>query len=181
MSAAIEPFAPPSPTPLIPERSAPLAYPMESLGPILAGFTRATVEATRCAEATAAQSGLAVACLAAQAHADVVTPAGQVRPLSLFLVTVAASGERKSAADTYALAPVRQVQDEDREVWTRDRIGWRNRFDAWEAERAKIKRMPKLDAEGRRQALDALGPEPLSPLRPERTVEDVTSEGMIKS
>src|SRR5215211_588334 len=39
-------------------------------------------------EAIAAQSVLAVAALASQAHADVMLPYGQTRPLSLFLVTV---------------------------------------------------------------------------------------------
>lgn len=172
---------PGGPTPLIPERSEPLPYPVEALGPVLADFTRAVVEATRCAPATAAQSALAVACLVAQPHADVITPAGLSRPLSLFLVTVAASGERKSAADFYALAPVRQVQHEEREAWRKDHSAWRNRLDAWEAERSRIKRGAKTDAEAKRQALDALGPEPLAPLRPERTVEDATTEGLIKS
>ncbi|MEP6967041.1 MAG: YfjI family protein [Pseudomonadota bacterium] len=154
---------------------------MDALGPVLADFTRAVVEATRCAEATAAQSALAVACLAAQAHADVVTPAGLSRPLSLFMVTIAASGERKSAADTYALAPVREIEAEDREVWKRDYQSWRNRHDAWEAQRTRIKRDAKSDAEGKRESLDALGREPLPPLRPERTVDDATTEGLIKS
>lgn len=174
-------FDPGAPTPLIPERSEPLPFPVDALGATLADFTRATVEATRCADVTAAQSALAVACLVSQAHADVVTPAGLSRPLSLFMVTVAASGERKSAADTYALAPVRQVQDEDREAWRQDHRAWRNRFDAWEAERGRIKRAAKMDADGKRLALDALGPEPLAPIRPERTVDDATTEGLIKS
>ena len=45
--------------------------------------------------------------LAAQAHADVVLPFGQTRPLSLFLVTIAGSGDRKSSADNEALRPIR--------------------------------------------------------------------------
>jgi Protein of unknown function (DUF3987) len=169
------------PTPLIPGRTPPLPYPVEALGSVLAGFVRATVEATHCAAVTAAQSGLAVASLAAQAHADVTTPAGLVRPLSLFLVTVAASGERKSAADVYALDPVRQIESEDRESYKRDHLPWRNRHEAWEAERARIKRERKLSADGKRTELEALGPEPLPPLRPERTVADTTAEGLIKS
>ena len=41
-------------------------------------------------------------------HADVLLPYGQTRPLSLYLVTVAASGDRKSTADNEALWPVRK-------------------------------------------------------------------------
>jgi hypothetical protein len=44
--------------------------------------------------------------LVGQAHADVALPSGQTRPLSLFLLTVAASGERKSAVDALALGPI---------------------------------------------------------------------------
>ena len=36
---------------------------------------------------------------AAQAHADVALPYGQPRPLSLFLLTIAGSGDRKTTAD----------------------------------------------------------------------------------
>ena len=43
-----------------------------------------------------------------KAHADVMLPYGQPRPLSLYLVTVAASGDRKSTADNEALWPVRK-------------------------------------------------------------------------
>src|SRR3546814_18443251 len=46
----------------------------------------------QCPEAIAAQSVLAAAALAVQSHVDVVHPAtGDTRPVSLFLVTVAAS------------------------------------------------------------------------------------------
>ena len=89
MSVAVklDVFTPPEPTPLVPERGERTSYPVEALGPVLAGAVAFIVEATRCAPETAAQSVLAAAALAAQAHADVLTPAGQVRPLSLFLGT----------------------------------------------------------------------------------------------
>lgn len=158
-----------------------MKYPVEALGAELADFVRAVVESTQCAEATAAQSALAVAGLVVQAHVDVRTPAGLPRPTELFFVTIALSGERKSAADSYALAPVREIETEDREIYREHHLAWRNRFEAWEAERAKIKRAGKGDADTKAKALAALGPEPLPPLRPERTAEDVTVEGLIKT
>ena len=169
------------PRPLVPERDTPLPYPIDALGPILADFSRATVEATQCDGVTAAQSALAVACLATQAHADVTTPAGLTRPLSLYVLTVAASGERKSAADHYALAPVRAAEDDARDDYRRDFQAYRNAVDAQEAERARIKRNIKSDYAAKRDALDALGSEPLPPIRPERTVSDCTTEGLIKT
>ena len=67
--------------------------------------------------AIAAQSVLAAATLAVQPHANVELPTGLVRPVSNFFVTVAASGERKSASDVAAMAPLRQ-----REAALRDRF-----------------------------------------------------------
>jgi len=55
--------------------------------------------------AMAAQSVLASAALAAQPHADAQLPTGQSRPLSLFFVTLAPSGDRKSTSDNEAVKP----------------------------------------------------------------------------
>src|SRR3546814_15418688 len=75
----------------------------------------------QCPEAIAAQSVLAAAALAVQSHVDVVHPAtGDTRPVSLFLVTVAASGERKSAADRIATDPIRLREAELHEQYSRD-------------------------------------------------------------
>jgi hypothetical protein len=57
--------------------------------------------------ALAANTVLATAALAAQAHANVQTLGGD-RPLSLFVLTVGVSGDRKTTADDVALAPVRE-------------------------------------------------------------------------
>ena len=57
-----------------------------------------------------ANAALAVAALAGQAHADIVLPTGEVKPISLFIVTVARSGERKTSVDYRALVPVKERQ-----------------------------------------------------------------------
>src|SRR3546814_5764464 len=62
-----------------------------------------------------------------QSHVDVVHPAtGDTRPVSLFLVTVAASGERKSAADRIATDPIRLREAELHEQYDRDCITYRS-------------------------------------------------------
>lgn len=87
----------PYPRPLLPVQSSAAEYPVATLGPL-----RAAVEAvqglTQAPAALAAHSALAIASLAVQGHANVETLGGP-RPLSLFLLTVAASGERKSTCD----------------------------------------------------------------------------------
>ena len=93
---------------------------------------------------------------------------------------MAGSGERKSAADLIALLPIHNAEADARELYDFAWRAWRNEHDAWEAERAKIKRAPKLNRDQRRDALEELGSEPAEPIRPQRAADDVTIEGLVK-
>jgi hypothetical protein len=106
--AAAERLAPDPPQPLIREIPPGEPWPVEALGGVLAAAAQAIHGRTQAPVGIASQSVLAVASLAAQGHADVVLPTGQVRPTSLFLVTITPSGERKSAVDHEAMWPVRR-------------------------------------------------------------------------
>ena len=90
----------PEPLPLAAPISKARPYPIGSLGPVLGGAARSIAEKCQCAPALAGQSVLAVASLAAQRLADIRLPFRQTRPLSLYFVTIAASGDRKSTATT---------------------------------------------------------------------------------
>ena len=93
--------------PLAPPMPAARPYPLAALGEVLSGAAESIAAKCQCSPALAAQAVLAVASLAAQRLADVRLPYGQTRPLSLYFVTIAASGDRKSTADNEALIPVR--------------------------------------------------------------------------
>lgn len=84
--------------------SAPSPFPFDALGPVLGDAARAIADGVQAPDALAGGSVLAAAALAAQAHADVLMPHGQRSPLSLFIVTGALSGDRKSATDAVANA-----------------------------------------------------------------------------
>jgi Protein of unknown function (DUF3987) len=99
-SALIEPL------PLFPPLSEPEPYPVDALGATLSRAAKAIASKAQVPTAMAAQSVLAAASLAVCAHADVMMPYGQGRPLSLFFATVAVSGDRKSTADNEALWPI---------------------------------------------------------------------------
>jgi hypothetical protein len=94
------------PIPLVRPVAAPAPYPIDALGPILAPAAKAIAQLVQVPEALAGNSVLAASALAAQAHANVHTLGGP-RPLSLYVLTIAESGERKSTADTIACAPIR--------------------------------------------------------------------------
>ena len=91
------PFTPEGPQPLLREIVPSGAYPVVALGPL-----RAAVESvqgmTQAPVAIPAASALAVASLAVQGFANVETLGGP-RPVSLYALTIARSGERKSACN----------------------------------------------------------------------------------
>lgn len=87
----------PAPRPLVADARHAAPYPVHLLGPLRAAVEAAHRE-TRAPIAIAAQSALAAASLAVQGHANVETLGGY-RPLSIYCVTIAGSGERKSTVD----------------------------------------------------------------------------------
>jgi hypothetical protein len=128
----------------------------------------------------AAQAVLAVASLAAQQRADIRLPFGQTRPLSLYVVTIAASGDRKSTADNEALIPVRMYEKNLKREYEAAHSVWRVRHAAWDAERRKIENDKSLDRPGREAELTALGNAPLEPIKPLLTAPEPTVEALAK-
>jgi hypothetical protein len=94
----------------------PAPFPFDGLGPVLGPAAKAIHRDVQVPDAVAAGSVLAAASLAAQPHADIVMPHGQRAPLSLFLVSGASSGDRKSAADQIVQREVEEIRrDQARE------------------------------------------------------------------
>ncbi len=93
-------------------KSAPQAFPFDGLGSLLGGAARSIAADVQAPDTLAGGSVLASAALAAQAHADVVMPHGMRSPLSVFVVTGALSGDRKTATDAVACAPAEEHRRE---------------------------------------------------------------------
>ncbi len=175
-------FTPEGPQPLVREPSPGASYPVHALGPL-----RAAVEAvqgmTQAPVAIPAQSALAVASLAVQAFADVETLGG-ARPTSLYALTIARSGERKSACDAPLMTALRAHEREEAKAQREEVERWRNKHALWKGERDRILRdAAKGKGEKRTAAqadLDALGPEPEAPASADRTVTEPTFEGLTK-
>ena len=105
------------PRPLIESNPVAQPYPVQALGGILGPAVERMAGVIGVPKALAAQSVLAASALATQGHAGLQLD-GRNYPLSLYLITVAASGDRKTAADRCALLPARQWE---REQWQRYR------------------------------------------------------------
>ena len=177
-----EVYKPEGPRPLMRELPDPEPYPVHYLGPTLERAALAIQEKTKAPVAICAQSVLGAATLAVQGHADIELPTGQAKPLSNFLVTVAGSGERKSACDTEALRPIKKHETALREQYTAELDGYKNQFDSWEKQRTQIlndkKKYPGTAEKN--QALIDVGPEPEAPLNPMLLSPEPTIEGMAK-
>ena len=175
-------YIPEGPQPLVREIAIGAAYPVHALGPL-----RKAVEAvqgiTQAPLAIPAQSALAVASLAVQGFADVETLGGP-RALSLYALTIARSGERKSACDAPLMVALRDHEREQAIVQRDAMQSWTNAQALWKGERDKILAEAKKGKGEKRTAaqadLEVLGPEPAAPPSADRTVTEPTFEGLTK-
>jgi hypothetical protein len=182
----LEPAAPIQPARVakLPLFRAPLegaAYPVDALPPLLKDAVLAIVDKTQCDPAIAAGSVLGAAALAVQAHADVVTPHGQTVPTSLYLLTLAESGDRKSAADDLAMTAVREAEAAGQEA---RRVAWGEYLRAkelWQADKAEAMKVYKKDRANAEAMLKAAGEEPRAPLDPSIVLTEPTIAGMEKT
>jgi hypothetical protein len=170
------------PRPLMRELLPADPFPVDALGSVLAPAAHAINDRVQAPLAICGQSVLAAATLAVQGHANVELPTGHLRPVSDFFVSVAATGERKSAVDQEALWPVHKREVALHEAYAGERLEFENAETAWKKAReaAAAVRKTKGDRDAIRAALDALGPAPLQPLVPVLTCAEPTYEGMCR-
>jgi hypothetical protein len=166
------------PLPLAREVPLAEAFPIEALGDILSSAALAIHDHVQSPMAMCGQAVLAAATLAVQGHADVELATGQVKPLSNFFLTIAASGERKTATDNMALSPIHKHEAYLREIYQAEFPRFQNDKLAWEEARKRAITAGKGNRSAIRAALDELGPEPAGPLQPMLTCPEPTFEGL---
>lgn len=175
-------YTPEGPQPLVRDIAPGAAYPVHALGP-LRGAVEAVQGITQAPIAIPAQSALSVASLAVQGFADVDTLGGP-RALSLYALTIARSGERKSACDAPLMTALRNHEREQANAQRDAMESWRNAQALWKGERDRILLDAKKGKGEQRTAaqadLEALGPEPDAPPSADRTVTEPTFEGLTK-
>jgi hypothetical protein len=154
-------------------------FPVDALGE-LAPAAQGIHERTQAPIAMCGQSVLAAATLAVQGLADVELPTRQVRPTSCFFVTIAASGERKTAVDAEALRSIRRQEADLREEHAELSLDYANDLVAWDkAREASMKKLGR-DRAAIKAALDEIGARPTPPWLPVLVVEEPTYEGLCK-
>jgi hypothetical protein len=155
-----------------------LDFPVHALGPL-----RDPVEAiqmrTQAPLALCAQSVLAAATLAIQAHRNVELPGAGIKPLTGLFASIADSGERKTSVDRIALAAVYRTEESWRATRNASMTSFLNEQQAWKAARDAAVKKHKGDRSAILAALNALGAEPKAPPCPMLLVADPTPEALI--
>jgi hypothetical protein len=170
-----------TPYPLMRSLSPSEPFPINALGSVLRPMAEAIHDRVQAPMAIGAQSSLAAAALAVQGHADVALPTGETKPASLYLITIAESGERKDSCDRLAMWPIAQRQITLREQHGVEHPRWLDEKTIWDKLRDKALRAGKKDDRaGMRVDLQALGPGPPEPLEPLLTCSEPTFEGLCR-
>ncbi|HSX82635.1 MAG TPA: DUF3987 domain-containing protein, partial [Candidatus Saccharimonadia bacterium] len=170
---------PQQPAPLRREMSPAAPFPLDALGSTLSTMARILRKVVQAPDAICGQAVLAAGATAVQSAANVLID-GRQFPCSEFFVTIGESGERKSAADNYALWPHYQHERALFEQHKTALHAYLNDFDAYrKAREEKLKSAKGRDA--KKAALEEMGLPPQAPWEPTLLIQEPTYEGLIKA
>lgn len=154
-------------------------FPVASMGKVLENAALALHDVFQSPIELCAQSLLASVSLAVQPHADIALGPRSM-PISLFMFTLAESGERKSAVDTECLRPHRKWEYNARLEWETKIKRWKRDFNIWDSEYRAIASNRKLDKGRKDYELEQLGPEPEKEREPLLLIDEPTFEGLVR-
>jgi len=156
----------PAPLPLVVEIASE-PYPVEALPPCIRGAVEEVHGFVQAPVSLVASCALSAVSLVVQAHANVKRADKLVAPSSLFLLTLAESGERKTTCDGFFATPIEEYEQAQREQFKPVVIQYKAELDAWTAKRNGLldmiraeakKQKPTADYEQRLADLDAAKP-----------------------
>jgi putative DNA primase/helicase len=114
-------------------------YPIDALPPLIRAAIEEVAGYVQAPLPILASSAIAAISLATQAHVNAQRDDRLIGPTSLFLLTIAESGERKSTCDSYFSQAIIAYEAEQEEIFKPKIESYRADLDAWEMERAGIK------------------------------------------
>jgi len=177
----------PQPQPLI-TKVKPEPYPVDALPKKIHAAVAEVYEFVKAPIAMIASSAIAAVSLATQAYVDIERAKGLHGPVSLFLLTIADSGERKSTVDGFFMKPLRDfeaIQAENTKPLINEYIA---KLQAWEARcngiKDKIRQLTKDNkpTDSLQASLITLGQEkPQSPRFARLIYADATPEALAYS
>jgi putative DNA primase/helicase len=117
----------------------PEAYPLDAMPARIRAAVEEVAGYVQAPLPLVASSALAAVSLATQAHVDVQRDDKLQGPTSLYMLTIAASGERKSTCDGHFTQAIRTYEAEQAEAFKPLLEAYRADLEAWEMERAGIR------------------------------------------
>lgn len=124
-------------------------YPLEQLPALIRNAVEEVEETTQAPIAMIAASALSVVSASVQGLVSVKRDEGLEGPASLYLLTVAKSGERKTACDKYFTTSLREWESERAEAGKPAKAEYRAQMTAWEtAEQGYKESIKKAAREG---------------------------------
>ena len=154
-------------------------FPVEELGPRLALVARSAARLTGAPVGLTAMSVLGACSLMAQQHVDVLV-FESVRPTSLITLTIAMSGERKTAVDDLLLRGVRVYERAEVVRLEDEKQKHRIAHQVFEGQVKALARKTSLTAAEREKALASLGKPPTPPPEPGVLIDEATIEGLYR-
>jgi hypothetical protein len=154
-------------------------FPVDALSPTIRDAIRAIIDIVQVPPAMAAQSVLAAAALVCQARYNVMLPTRRAVPTSLFLFSVAQSGDRKTTGDSHALKPIADRERELKDEAAHLDAKYQNELAAYEAARSEAKRAKGGRSE-KVEKLKAAGSAPVPPPAGVLITDEATVPGLQK-
>ncbi len=165
----------PAPRPL-PQVSDPAPYPVSALG-CHADFVSLVASHVATSEIIVANTALATLSLCIQGVADIVVESRNT-PLSLYFLTVAESGDRKSSVDSIVTAGVRRYERSALTAYEDDIKLWDKEIFAYDSAKKALSR--GRDHTKILDGLEQLGDPPVMPRSPRLLVSDLTVQGLYR-
>ena len=165
-----------------------MPYPVDALPLFVRQAVQEVVDFVKAPVAMIAGAALSALSLAIQAHYDVERAVKLSGPCSVYLMTIAHSGERKSTCDGIFTKPIRDYDAAQKEGAKQLIKDYRTSREKWDAQRAGIKDKIKANAksgkssaaeDGELRALD--NAEPVAPRVPRLIYSDTTPEALAYS
>ena len=137
--------------------------------------------------AMVATSALSSLSLASQARADVSRTSGLEGPVSIFSLTIAESGERKSACDAKFMVPIREYQEYEAFVRSSEIKAYEASLESWKSQVSGLKasiQASKKDGSDVSKAQEQLQDlyqkqQPVRPKVPRLIFSDITPEELV--
>lgn len=120
-------------------------FPIHVFPPIARNAVYEVAQTTQAPPALVAASVLGTMSMACQNSIDVCRLNNLHSPVSLFLLTLAESGERKSTVDKLLMMPLYQLEEKLYAEYLQDHKRWKNEMESFEAEKKAVKSQLKSE------------------------------------